>query len=111
MKYAYIGKEYHAEVFRETFAPRVEMYLKKWLEAIIFTEQPYLAEGLKIENPDAETASLLQFCKFFTAVLNDERPDPDTLVWDLEFEGKHHSLMSMYINFLGNVYNANDVAS
>lgn len=103
MKYVYIGRKYAGEDFRKTID--VNYHLKGWLEAIILSEQPYLAEGLKIENPDEEITVLLKLCRFFNAVLKDEHPDPiSTSEWGLEFESKHHGVIGMYLNFIRNIY-------
>lgn len=57
MKYAYIGKQYEGEHFRKFV--KTDDLVKSLLKAVIFSEQPYLAEGLIIENPDEETKTLL----------------------------------------------------
>lgn len=103
MKYAYLGKEYHIEGFRESFSETAEKGLQKWLEAIIFTEQPYLADNLHVDNADEETQVLLRLCNFFSAVLRDEKPKVFR-DWSLEFENKHHSLVGFYLNFIQNIY-------
>lgn len=105
MKYAYIGNYYDGDGLRKTFGKSAKDGLKKWLVAIIFTEQAYLAENIVIINPDEELTTLLKFCKFFSAVLRDENPEPIPFSdWSLDFEGKHHNLIGMYINFVRRIY-------
>ncbi len=105
MRYAYIGEQYHGESLRNSFGPKANYHLKGWLEAIILTEQPYLADTLIVENPDGETETLLKLCKFFSAVLRDEHPEPISPdEWSLEFEGKHHGLIGTYLNFIRRIY-------
>lgn len=103
MKYAYLGKVYDGDNIRKSI--NVDFGLKRWLEAIIFAEKPYLADNLVIENPDEELTVLFKMCRFFSAVLRDENPEPlDSSEWSLEFEGKHHSLVGFYLNFVRNIY-------
>ena len=106
MKYAYVGKKYHGDNFRDNCGRFAERGLYEWLEAIILTEQPYLADGISINNPDEELQMLLKLCRFFSAVLRDEHPEPiPTTEWSLEFEGRHHGLIGTYLNFIRNIYN------
>ena len=105
MNYCYVGKKYVGDSMRESFEPRANHHMKRWLESIILSEKPYLAEGLKLENPDEETLVLLKFCKFFTAVLRDEHPDPlRPTEWSLEFESKYHGMVMTYLNFIYSIY-------
>ena len=104
MNYAYIGKEYHGDNFRNNIIG-ADSTLKRWLELIIFREEPYLAENLKITNPDEEMEILLKMCKFFSAVLRDENPEPLPMgEFSLEFIGKHHNLFGTYLNFIRKIY-------
>ena len=105
MKYVYIGKKYDGDSFRDSFGHDINSYLKQWLEVIIFTEQPYLADSLNIESSDEELSVLLKMCRFFSAVLRNEHPKPlNSSEWSLEFEGKHHGLIGLYFNFIHNIY-------
>ena len=104
MKYIYIGKKYVRNEFRKRLD--INHSLKAWLETIILAEKPYLADNLVLEDPDKETEILLKLCRFFSAVLKDEHPEPiSTSEWSLEFEGKHHGLIGTYLNFIRNIYN------
>lgn len=106
MKYVYVGKEYQGDRFRDSCGKFAERGLCKWLEAIILTEQPYLADGVFIDNSDEEVQTLLKLCRFFSAVLRDDYPEPiPTTEWSLDFEGKHHGLIGTYLNFVRNIYN------
>lgn len=106
MEYRYIGKTNDAEGLTSVFKPKAVEYFKKWIESIIFAGQPYLAEDINVEKPDEETLMLLKFCRFFSAVLTDKNPELlDINEWNLEFEGKHHALVGMYLNFIDNIYN------
>lgn len=105
MEYRYIGTTNNADEMTSVFKFRADNCFKKWLEYIIFSGQPHLAEYIKMESPDEETLILFEFCRFFSAVLRDEKPKLLKEDWDLSFEGRHHSLVCMYYNFINNIYN------
>lgn len=105
MKYAYTGKEYNGEGFSDAFGRFAQQGLKQWLEAIIYTEKPYLSGTVEFKEPDEETIILLRFCDFFSAVLRDECPEPiQSKEWGTNFEDRHHGLVGFYLNFIKNVY-------
>ena len=64
---------------------------KDYLISLIYSEQPYLADKIVIENPDEETQYLLGICKCLAAILFDETP-PNLPDWSDKFEGRYHSI-------------------
>ncbi len=92
---------------RSRYKARADMLLKECLENLVLCEQPYVAEGLMIRNPDDETKVLLLACKYFTSIMLDEKPMrcPDDLMlvdyqhrWrlsDLVNNSKYHMCFSL----------------
>lgn len=66
-----------------------------YLEALIFSEQPYLAKATDVV--DEESRVLYQHCQLFNSILNNEELSVDDFYadGDLYFENKHHCLTSL----------------
>lgn len=78
--------------YRDVCREQTNDIVKHYLCNLIYSEQPHLAEGMRTDTSDEDINSLLQICKFLTAVLNNEEPPTDCLNWSLEFEGKYHTI-------------------
>ena len=104
MKYLYVGDRPWNDEDIDRFKQDASVALKKWLEYIIFSEQPYLADNLHIPNADEETLTLLALCRYFSAVLRDEVPERFPFFIDAGFEDYHHGLTVLSLNFLANLH-------
>ncbi len=59
---------------RSRYKSRADKLLKDCLENWALCEQPYVAKGLMIRNPDDETKQLLLACKYFASLMVGEKP-------------------------------------
>ena len=76
--------------------------IKEYLVNLIFSEQPSLADKIEINEPDSDIQYLLNICKFLSALQKNEKPSDGLLSWDLDFEGRYHSVVMVVLRAKNN---------
>ena len=76
--------------------------IKEYLVNLIFSEQPFLADKIEIIEPDNDTRYLLNICRFLSALQKNEKLLDNLLNWDLDFEGRYHSVVMIVMRARNN---------